>query len=979
MLNNKQKIKVSVFLGTAVLFLSIISSAFASPSAPSVSAGILLYQEGQYHEAVEELRAVLKEDPENPQALKYLRLSERFLGTAEENLTKQSSPVSTSATSQEQIIDETLNKLEALSDFEQNYLALKKSPASISSSPAIAAEETAKQADLVIPSSLNQSSAPQRAASYESKETAGSTIPRGPLALPQKEGAIETKPSATSIHGDIRMGFGYETSGGGDFIWKRANFNLNEKNFRTISWNQLNRREDTFDPAIYDRLEFNVDVEPLDNPFSFHTNIVIDPWSYVGKTNKISLESVEAGLTGIHDSIDVQLLSLGNTNYTINQIIDTLKKGTLVDLIEYKVRNGHVPQQTLHTKDGWQSFLMPELELHQWFWPVRELWMDYEPNENVKLEIFPFGLEDKAMTTDDPLRLSNNRTWWEESPWLANWKQGHYNPDVTDIWGWPTTPDFTKGKWDDALAFATRDSEARRLTGLRGMSVEFSKDDTEIETTIASPKTLWQDYDSLNALATSVRAKQHLSDQFYVGTLDNAHLGFVNQDLDGYNVVTAYDAGWMPTPSSKISAEYAFSFTEQDLTNSDYDSRQRGSAYDMQLVGTSSYLSGADQDYFGIQPGEDETTFYKTRLRLSRMDKGFQSSLSTYLETRDDEYWSRHLTFRDPANFKNITFDDIDPFRIGNGIDYDRYVINWRSDLSFFDKQIKGLTDIRNVHQASTNKYVETVARTEWGWEPTSRFETKTLLLAHHIPLTTGGFDPFITRLSGGAMANDDMPDGEDASLYTASAGLKYWLTNWLAWDGTWERTNDFTVATDNYPRGIFNDTSVATYTSYGNIYREDYAFLYDQGYFPMPPYEYHNIFRTGITFKPSEKWDLYLDYARNPYEWAGPSDDNLNHVGLAVAYTPTSRLQMYAKYTWSRVNSVNDVLYNNGQINFQSHHNIFLETQYLFKDDSKITGSFGVGPSIYNAYASATPYAGSTTPTMDTQKMFRLFYTKSF
>jgi hypothetical protein len=97
------------------------------------------------------------------------------------------------------------------------------------------------------------------------------------------------------------------------------------------------------------------------------------------------------------------------------------------------------------------------------------------------------------------------------------------------------------------------------------------------------------------------------------------------------------------------------------------------------------------------------------------------------------------------------------------------------------------------------------------------------------------------------------------------------------------------------------------------------------------------------------------------------------------VAYTPTSRLQVYAKYTWSRVNCVNDVLYNNGKINFQSHHNIFLETQYLFKDDSKITGSFGVGPSIYNAYASATPYAGSTTPTMDTQKMFRLFYTKSF
>jgi hypothetical protein len=402
------------------------------------------------------------------------------------------------------------------------------------------------------------------------------------------------------------------------------------------------------------------------------------------------------------------------------------------------------------------------------------------------------------------------------------------------------------------------------------------------------------------------------------------------------------------------------------------------------MVLTSTNPKGADQDYFHIQPGEGEKDFFKTRLRMSRMDKGFQSSLSSYLETRDDEYWGRHITFRDPVSFRTIGYDDIEPYRIGNGIDYDRYVINWRSDLSFKNKEVSGLTDIRNVHQASTNKYVETVARTEWGWQPNKQLETKALLLAHHLPRTTGGLDPFITRIQDGeAMANAAIPDDENANLYTTSLGLKYWLCNWIAWDGSWERTNDFTVSLDNYPRGILNDKSLATYDEYGKTYREDYAYLYDQGFFPGPPYEFHNVFRTGLTFKPGSKWDIYLDYTRNPYEFAGPIDDNMNHVSFATSYMPTQNLQLYAKYTWSRMYDLSQIidLGNNpgGDLNFQSHHNIFLEAQYLFKDESKFNVSFGVGPSVYSSYATSNPYSGSVTPVVDTQHMVRISYTKIF
>jgi len=962
-LNKENRTLRSVTIYFSGFFIFALFCAFPSLSLANINTemGLFLYSQGQYAEAAKEFEAALIKEPKNPEALKYLSLCQ---GSIQNTASSAKSSVSRS-----QAINQELNKINAIKELEREYAQQRKSPEIVTTNPSPSRTIRQTLASAVNAEAVSES---KMLAAFGNEDIAPQTLYDNAVLSPNKKDYEKVTPSELLIHGKVRAGFGFETSGGGEFLWKRANFDLNEKNYRLLSGDQLNQRINTYDPAIYSQMNFDVDVEPIENPFSFHTNIALDPWSYVGKSKKMALQG-----TVWADSADIQLLYAGNSAYTMGLNVDTLYSGDLMAVPELKVVNGQIASTTLNTKFG-NQFLLPDTKLNMWFQPVRELWTDYEPNETVKLQVFPFGLEDKALSSDDPLRLSNNRTWWEESPWLANWKPGHINEGATP-------DDFTKGEWNDDLAFATRDSEGNRLTALRGVSASFNKEDTEILTTIASPKTLWQDYDVFDALATSVRAKQNFSDQFYMGITDNAHLGFINQDLDAYNVVTSVDSGLMLTPNSKVSAQYAFSYLQQDLTNNDYDSRDRGSAYDLQLMKTSSYLEGADQDYFRIRPEDGESTFYKTRLRLSRMDKGFQSSLSTYLETRDDEFWGRHLTFRDPTSFQTISSDDIDAFRIGNGIDYDRYVANWRTDLSFWDKKVTGLADIRNVHQASTNKYVETVARTEWGWQPDTRWETKGLLLAHHVPRTTGGFDPYMTRLDGGYMANTAIPDGEDANLYTTSLGLKYWLTDWMAWNGVWERTNDFTVAADNFPRGILNDTSTATYDSYGRVYRYDYNYLYSQGFFPLPPYEYHNIFRTGMDFKLSDKWDVYLDYTRNPNEFAGPIDDNMNHVGLAVSYMPTANLQMYTKYTWSRWNSLSKLLdldslgNNKGEIDFQSHHNFFFETQYLFRDESKLTASYGVGPSIYTGYATGTPYIGSSSPTVDTQHIIRLFYTKYF
>ncbi|RKY36432.1 MAG: hypothetical protein DRP78_03645 [Candidatus Omnitrophota bacterium] len=121
-----------------------------------------------------------------------------------------------------------------------------------------------------------------------------------------------------------------------------------------------------------------------------------------------------------------------------------------------------------------------------------------------------------ALTSDDPLHLSNNKIYWEESPGLASWKPGNFNS---------LPKDFSQGFFDDSLAFFTRDSSGQRLTALRGISLDFFPDDqTSIELVTATPKTLWQEYSNTDTVASSLRVKHFLSDIWYIGMLSNLHL-----------------------------------------------------------------------------------------------------------------------------------------------------------------------------------------------------------------------------------------------------------------------------------------------------------------------------------------------------------------------------------------------------------------------------------------------------------------------
>ena len=130
------------------------------------------------------------------------------------------------------------------------------------------------------------------------------------------------KESKVSITGEAIAGIGVTSD---DFIWKKANWDLNELDWRMRSETAHDNKENTYDPGIYDRLQFTVDVDNEEG-FSFHTNVCIDPWSFVGKSQRITIGTGGAG----SDLAEIELKYWSNTGYTINESVYTFVEGSLL-------------------------------------------------------------------------------------------------------------------------------------------------------------------------------------------------------------------------------------------------------------------------------------------------------------------------------------------------------------------------------------------------------------------------------------------------------------------------------------------------------------------------------------------------------------------------------------------------------------------------------------------------------------------------
>ena len=781
-------------------------------------------------------------------------------------------------------------------------------------------------------------------------------------------GKRERTGSYVDMKGEVQVSAGLRSSD--EAIWKEANADLNEKNYR-ILFSQT--KHNTFDPAIFDRFRLNLDTKNLgelglDN-LGAHANITVDPWSFTGKSDKFTI----AGVGG--DAAEFELKYWSNTGKTVNEIIYTLNNGDALATPEIKVKSNMTSPATV-TSTFNNIFNIPAQKIHREFLPIREFWVEYKDDQN-RLRVFPIAYQDQALSTDDPLMLSNRHTWWEESPWLAEWKPGE------PISGPPVG--FRKGVWDDSLAFFTRDSDGLRLTALRGASFVYNGSDTKLESTLASPKNLWGDYGNFESYATSTRLKRDILYNLGLGVTHTGRFGYNSSHLDGINNAISGDAKYEPIIGTKISGQIATSDSTFDRTNETFKSHKRGNAYLVSLINRFPADEVYEKDYNAIRKGYSEDSFLKSKFQIARMDVGFESGLSTYRQTRDDEFWSRHINFRKhPLSLytgmtKPMGWDDIKTFAIGDGIDIGRDVIALRLEGStkVFDRDLDGLFDTRNVHKDS-GAFIENVSRLELSYEPTDRLTTRFLGIRHNMHKTQTGLDPFMyDSVTGKQIANAVIVSGQDPSLATASIGFDYKLTEQFSFNSVYEHTNDSNVATDNYPRGLFNSASQTTTTENGKTYWEPIPFLYTQTPFGLAPYDYFDIYKFGFSYRPVNELEFYLDFTFNENKKAGQIDDNMNHFGLEIAYTPTARLSFFFKYAISRWLDMLELNATGFEL-YDWHNNFFLQSRYSLDNSSEFVFDYGVGGITPLGTATYDPFGGALA-VLDTQHIMRVYFKKRF
>jgi len=760
-----------------------------------------------------------------------------------------------------------------------------------------------------------------------------------------------------------------------DFIWKRANYDLNEKNFRVLSENAYDNRFNTFDTRVYDSLSVNLDTENKSG-VNFHTNVTVDPWSFTGKSEKITVTSA------FGDPVEIELRYWSNTGYTINNTVYSKVFGNTFAIPELKVKNGSTDHFTANGAFfPADSISVPALKINNEFQPVREMWFDYANGDGgLKLRVFPIAYQDQAFLSDDPLRITNHHIWWAASPWLKRYSPGNLNSGAVPV-------DFTKGFWDDTFS-NVRDSTGKYLTALRGFSFTMgAPDETSFSTTVATPKDLWQDYGEVDNYITASRFKHYALDNLSLGGTFTSRTGLNVYDkykADSQNYVGGADLSYEIIEGVKTQAELLTSQSYYDQTDSQYKSEARGNAYYFTVVNRypQKEIISLTDAYNESKKDKEETFMMKSKFFVARMDEGFDSALSEYKDTRDDVFWSRHISFRKPFGYfspglSSAYMDEeaLNATRIGDGIDSGRSVLGFRIE-AFYEDSAANLFDVRNVHKTN-GKYVETVVRDEMMFKPIDKLTLRGLLLYHNLPKTKAGIDPFdIDPDTGIGLANTAVPDGADPSLKTGSLGLEYAFEEYLKANLVWERTNDYYLAYGNFPNGVFNSAELSRiFSENGNTYRGWNRFLFDQGIFEQAPYPFYNIYKAGLDFSPVDKVNIYMDYTYNEFKMAGQNSDTMNHIGLQMVYEPTKKTGLALRYTYSMWK--NPVLVNQGNTKTSGHHNFFGEFRYLPSKDDELTIQYGEGNS--SSFGRLYDPTGGSLLTIDTAHIFRAYYRRKF
>ncbi len=769
--------------------------------------------------------------------------------------------------------------------------------------------------------------------------------PDAPYGELTKEEGSTPSGGRVKMSGHYRLAMGVDSE---DVIVNDANADLQERNFRYLFGERLNN---TYDPAIYQQYLLNIDFSPREK-FDFYAQLVADPWSWVGTTGEQEIRNNGDGASVMRPNFKY----FGASNSVLNEIYRT-NVGDAIATPLTKVHDGHM---TSFSVPGFTDFStrynVPEIDVDFEFRPVRKLWMDYTEDE-WHVRVFALADQSQALTTDDPLELSNHKDYWQQSPWLYQYKPIQFFSDGS----------IKRGFYDDALSFLARDSAGNRLVLLRGISYEGDFGNTYLAATVAAPFTPWDEkFFAADNVPGAVRLKHQVTEPWMVGGVYTFRTGMIDNSAADVNQVVGVDTQYNISPAVTFKGEVAGSQRDQDLlTNDRIQANSDGYAYKSALV--------ADFDH----KVDGHTNF---EFSYTQMDRHFNPNLSRYTSTRDDNFWDKHLTFRELS-------PDLEAFRIGDGIDTNRMVfrIRWKEQL--FKERFENLFDVRNVHKTENTAYKETVLRNETTHRFNSQLTAKTLFRWHGLPKTTDDMEPFLSDFyfagslyslldPSGSLKNFDIPEGRDPSRFTYAGALQYIFNKEWTAEGFVEISNDL----DSFPRGLLNDTFRDTNDRIDGLLIDHLtSFLYSQG--PLggiPPYEYHTTVKERLIYKPDDKVTIIFHATQNGYKFASGIDDNINHQGVSVSFDYSDKLNIFFDYTHSLQIDVPKLIATSlRESDFRDHHNFYASAQYKINPSQVLRAEYGViGLGLDTPYLPlVTPYSATpfSLPTIDTEHLFRL------
>jgi len=732
-----------------------------------------------------------------------------------------------------------------------------------------------------------------------------------------------------------------------NFLWKDANGDYQEKNWRYISDDfDVN----TYDKRIFDRYQLEIETD-TGTPFDAFAEIKIDPWTFVG----VGEETV---FDRRGDFATIKYKYWSNTGKTINETYRTYT-GNFINVPEMKVIKNRVKQNNV--RSGFMSWGDPfttilssdaSVKIDRLFKPVRKLWVEYN-NEPVYVKVFPIADQAEALTSDDPLKLSNNHVYWAPSPWLFS-----FNPGMR-----LAANQIDPAKWDWDLAWFSEDSNRNYLTFLRGVTVGYKLEDiAEITVTGATPMSLWDYYDYADSIPLAARAKIHASDRMTFGATYTSRYGINKKVIKSTNYVTGFDLNYALWDKTDIFGEYAVS---QDMIEHADIRRQRSSGQAWK-AGVKSKL-----DIGGHNKVEWD-------LSLTSMGRDFYPGLSDYKDTRADREWGRHIWF------DSLSHEDR-AIRIGNSIDVNRYVLGMSARVNTMEDLFDLYFNFRNAHEASTGKFIESILRTEATYNPLPNLQLKGLGLYRMYPPALGGRDPLIRdRYTDDRIVNAAIIDGKNADVATLSGGAKLdFMDKKISIYGIYEATND----PQDYPRGILNDKTDAREDGarYGEsdiLFNRLVPFLYSQDLFDFPPYRFYSIIKGVVTAKPIDSVMLKYTHVTNGNKnYAALFDDNHNHDAIEVHLGPLKNIDFWFGYSLSRVIDLERAISTNGVDRpFKPHHNVFAQLNWKLKNQQMLTFMYGESwiqnetPSVYS-----TRWPSTRVSVLDTRHILRLFFQGKF